>query len=788
MSGLTFRRRLYKYILPPLWLLLIFLSGGCSAVRHVPQGEYLVDDVDIDVTDNDELSSGELVNYLRQTPNHRVLGFLKLQLATYNMSGSDSTRWYNRWIRRLGQPPVIYDQNLTDASVYQLQQALVNKGYLDSEVVADTVRSDRKRKIKVNYIITTGKPHYISTLDFNIPDSTISAMVLADGHREVSIHPGDLLDRNNLEAERMRIVKLLRDSGYYAFNKEYITFSADTAAGAKDVNLTLNVRPPMSAGSVKHPLSHRRYYIRRVVYVTDYDPGTSVSQDMARDSVDYRGITVIYNPDDRYLRPSVLEHANYIRPGALYDESDIDRTYQALGRLGILRYVNVDMRPAGTLDGHPCMDAYVLLTRGKKQGVSLELEGTNSEGDFGFGVGLTYQHRNLAHGAEVLSAKFRTSYESLSGNFSGLINKRYMEYAGELGITFPKFEFPFLSYDFKKRIKASTEFSVSFNYQERPEYTRIIAGAGWKYHWANPRNTLRHRFDMLDINYVYLPRSTIDFINQIAPSNPLLRYSYEDHFIMRIGYSYYRTNKRQASAATAPTTHRSYQPSVFTLRANVETAGNMLYALSSLLGQKRHDGAYMVFGIQYAQYAKFDGDYTFTRHFSPRTSLAVHTGIGVGVPYGNSSMIPFEKRFYAGGANSVRGWGVRTLGPGSYDATNSVVDFINQCGDIRFDFSVEYRAKLFWLLEGALFVDAGNIWTIRDYPNQPGGKFRFDRFYKEIAAAYGCGLRMDFTYFLLRLDLGMKAYNPARNQVRFPLIDPKWGRDATIHFSVGYPF
>ena len=166
----------------------------------------------------------------------------------------------------------------------------------------------------------------------------------------------------------------------------------------------------------------------------------------------------------------------------------------------------------------------------------------------------------------------------------------------------------------------------------------------------------------------------------------------------------------------------------------------------------------------------------------------MHVGAGIAYPYGNSSMVPFEKRFYAGGANGVRGWGVRTLGPGAYDAKNSVTDFINQCGDIRLDLSIEYRAKLFWVLEGALFVDAGNIWTIKDYPNQPGGQFKFDKFYKQIAAAYGLGLRMDFTYFLLRLDLGFKAYNPAMNQERWPIIHPRWGRDANFHFAVGYPF
>jgi outer membrane protein assembly factor BamA len=220
----------------------------------------------------------------------------------------------------------------------------------------------------------------------------------------------------------------------------------------------------------------------------------------------------------------------------------------------------------------------------------------------------------------------------------------------------------------------------------------------------------------------------------------------------------------------------------------VEEAGNLLYGISAAVGQHKHDDAYKICGIPYAQYVKGDIDYMLLHNFDTRSSVAFRAGAGIGIPYGNSSAIPFEKRFYSGGANSVRGWGVRTLGPGRYDARNSVTDFINQCGDIRIDLNAEYRVKLFWVLEGAAFIDAGNVWTIRDYENQPGGQFKFSSFWKELAWAYGLGLRMDFTYFLLRFDLGMKAYNPAMNQEAWPIIHPQWKRDATFHFSVGYPF
>lgn len=784
--------RLAKLAVLACTVIFLLAGVGCSTTKHVPDGKFLLDHVSIQVNDSTgkcDVGSSDLVNYLRQVPNHRVLGSMKLQLMTYSLSGRDSTKWYNRWLRRLGRPPVIYDDELTAASAHQLRQAMVNRGFMDVSVDVDTVRRDAKKKIDVRYTVTANEPHYISAIGYEIADTAVERLIMRDSTL-FTVRPGDLFDRNRLDEERVLITDRLRGNGYYAFNKEYITFIADTSAMSNDVTLTMQVRPPRRGADWRDNTKenmHRIYRIRDIYFVTDYRPGEGMENFNfhASDTVRYQDITILYGAD-HYLKPQVLYENCFIERGDIYRTAQFDRTYEALGRLGILKSVNISLRPAGDFDGCTWMDAYVLLTRGKKQGVTFELEGTNSEGDLGFGVGLTYQHRNLAKGSELLTAKLRTSYESLSGNLDGLINDRYTEYAGEVGITLPKFKAPLLSRNFKRKVRATSEFAVSFNYQERPEYTRIIAGAGWKYKWGDRQNSVRRTFDLVDINYVYLPQRTVDFLNQIAPTNPLLRYSYEDHFIMRMGFTYYNTNKR--IPATGVIRNTTLQPKIYTIRTAVESAGNLLYGISSAVGQHRSGGAYKIFGIQYAQYVKGEVDYMLARNFDSRSSLAFHVGFGVGVPYGNSRMLPFEKRFYAGGANGVRGWGVRTLGPGRYDSRNSVTDFINQCGDIRLDMNIEYRTKLFWVLEGAAFVDAGNVWTIHNYETQPGGMFRFNSFYKELAWAYGLGLRLDFTYFLLRFDLGMKAYNPALNQEAWPLIHPRWKRDSAFHFSVGYPF
>ena len=764
-------------------IVLVVMTTACSSTKHVPQGKFLLDKVKINVTDpHKDVEASQLANYLRQNANHRVLGGLKLQLALYNIAGRDSANWFNRWIKRVGTPPVIYDSALTVASADQLHMALSNRGFMNNVVTYQVEADSAKRKARVNYDITLGEPYFIRSIDYDIPDEDLRDIILADTAR-FTVHEGDLLNYNRLDEWRQNITENLRNHGYYAFNKEYITFMADTAAGSKAVDLTLNSRDPYRNDHMPYYTEHEPFYVRDVVYVTDYDPVEMHDAFWGADTVTlHSGIKIIEGPD-RYLRHDVLDECNHIEPGQLYNAEAITRTYRALGRLNILKQINIDVRPLGEVDGVLMVDAYVLLSPDKSQTVSVSLEGTNSEGDLGFGVGLDYEHRNIFKGAEVLSAKAKVSYESISGNLSGLINNNYSEYSTELGLTFPKFMFPFLKRSFKRKIQASTAFTVNFDYQARPEYTRIIAGGSWRYQWTERSRRMAHTLTLVDVSVISVPKYNEEFFKRIT--NPLLFYSYQDHLIMRMGYNFYRTNKAEMNVLQMG----RFQRNVFTIRANAETAGNLLYGLSHLTGQKADaDGSYKAMGIRYSQYFKADADYSFTHYFDHRQSVAFHVGAGVAVPYGNSDVLPFEKRFYSGGANSVRGWGVRTLGPGSYDSNNNLSKFIYQCGDIRFDVNLEYRAKLFWVVELGLFMDAGNIWTIKKYEDQPGGVFKFNKFYEQIAAAYGAGIRLDFKYFLVRVDMGMKAHNPASGQEHWPLLHPRFKRDSEFHFSVGYPF
>ncbi len=783
-----------RLLVPCLAIICIGLSG-CVSSRHVPEGGLLLDQVKIRVdstANGPQIDTQQMEAYLRQEPNHRMLWSIKFRLGFYNLSGNDTTKFWNRWVRRLGEPPVVYDSALTAESAEQLRKVLVNKGYLKAAVKADTIPNYSKRKVKVNYTLSPGEAYTIDSIAFDIADKGVDSLISSNLHH-MPVSAGAPLDRNLLEEQRQTIYDLLRNHGYFAFKKEDITFVADTTYGSTSADLTMKVSlPKTSSPEVAERMGIRPdfdlWHIRRVIAVTDYDPATDpdLGNLQARDTINYKGLEILYGAK-AYLRPKVIYENCFLSPGQLYTERSVDRTYQSLSRLQILKFINVRLVPAGRVGDTGLLDAYVLLTPGKPMTASLELEGTNSAGDLGVAVGLGFTHRNIGRGSETLSAKLTGSYEALSGDFSldNLIHNRYMEYGADFSLTFPRFVAPFLTERFKRNINASSGLNITINYQERPEYTRIISTAGWFYKWSNRRQTLRQTLTPIDVNYVYLPRSTYEFLDRIAPDNPLLRYSYEDHFIMRMGYNLYYTNRRQMLPG-----HKAALRDFFTLRANAEVAGNVLFGLSNLFEPERNftENPYKLFGIRYSQYVRFDGDWSYLKVVDWRNSVAFHIGGGIGIPYGNSTILPFEKRFYGGGANGVRGWAVRTLGPGSFPGVNSVSDFINQCGDIRLEFNAEYRAKLFWVLELGAFVDVGNIWTIRSYENQPGGVFRFNRFYEQFAGAYGLGLRMDFDYFLIRFDLGMKAFNPASGERRWPLVHPQWHRDSAFHFSIGYPF
>lgn len=727
----------------PLWCMVALLAA-CSATKFVPDESYLLEKVELKA-DTKKFNVASLEPYIRQKANSKWFSVFKIPLGTYALSGRDTTRWINRTLRKIGEEPVVYDTLQAQLSCNDLKLALQNMGYMNGEV--DLTTRAKGKRLTAIYTLHPGTPFFINSVRYDIQDSVIARMLDLGNPDRQELKAGDPFTVTRLEEERKRITRVLMDSGYYRFHKDFIQYGADSTAGQNQINLMLHLLPYCPNSGAPETL-HPRYSIRNVTFS---------SNDSAK----------------IHLRPRVLRRSTLIKTGDLFSATQLQRTYANFARMQAVRYTNIRFTeaPDTTL-----LDCDINISTNKPSSISFQPEGTNTAGDLGAAASVTYENRNLFRGSELLSIQLRAAYEAITG-LEGYQNKDYQEYGVETKLTFPRFVAPLLSRSFRRRSIATSELSLNWNLQNRPEFHRRVFSTAWRYHWNEPRHHISYRYDFFDINYVYMPwissRFKADYLDNVTSRNAILRYNYEDLFILKMGFGLAFNDGENA------------------LKVNVESAGNMLHAVSKMFRLPQNaDGKYTLVNIAYAQYVKFDVDFTRLFQFDERNSLAFHVGLGVAYPYGNSTILPFEKRYFSGGANSVRGWRVRELGPGTFKGTDGRIDFINQTGDMKLDMNLEYRTFLGWKLHGAVFVDAGNIWTLRNYADQPGGQFRFNSFYRQIALAYGLGLRLNFDYFILRFDLGMKAVNPAYETSRehYPLLYPNFKRDFAFHFAVGLPF
>lgn len=764
-----------------LFLLLLCVAvTGCRVAQHVAPGEAVVSRVNIRLN-HEATNDNQLKLAVMQKPYRRTFGFLPV--STWIWHPDTLTAWH-RLRGRLGTAPVKYDESRTHRTDLAMQRVMLQKGYLDASVRHQT--QIRKGKAYITYNITSGIPRSLSSISYVATDSTLQQIIDDDASQRLLV-AGQLLDRQCMENERQRITAMMRELGYWDFDKNNVSYLADTLQGSHEVDLTCVIRTKA-----------RPWRIRQVHFVTNYDMLSQSTGDNKVDgdglpvttrSMEWPGYDITYSGDQCYLRDRVLVRNSYVLPGILYSERAVRNTYAALSRLHILRYVNVRVEPVVESpnlapEEEGLLDCFIYLTPLSPRATQFEIDGTNTAGDLGFALGLSYQQRNAFRGSEAFTTHLKGSYEALSGNVENLVNKNYQEYAAEASIDFPQFLFPFMSDDRRRRIRASSLVKASFSRQSRPEYSRYVAQGGFGYTWSTQRYSARHSWDVVNLSYVYLPAQSEAFSQVVENLGPLIYSSYSSHFILGMDYTLHMGNNTLGTGRQQETTH-----DLWYLRLNPEIAGNALSAIcNTLYGPAADDERHQVFGQPFEQYARCDVDWSYSHYLTERSRLALHGAGGVAVPFGNSTVMPFEKRYYSGGANSVRGWSVRELGPGRYASQGSNYNYFNQCGDIRLDASIELRTRLVGGLESALFVDAGNVWTIREYENQVGGCFT-SQFYKQIASAWGVGIRLISDFMILRLDWGFKAYDPSSNaDEHWALPHPFRSRHNTLHFAVGYPF
>lgn len=759
-------RKLSTYIL----FLIVLLSGACKTTKFVNDGEYLLDNVSIK-TDTKDYSALDLKEYLRQTPNASVLGLFRMSLGIYNFAPKDTIKKWNRfWGRTFkswGEPPVIYDKILTQMSAQQLQRLYQNRGYINAKI--DTSLVFKSKKVKVTYTIHSNKPYklrnYKTMSNHPVFDS------IAQDSSKTLIQKGMNFDTDVFNAERERIATQMRNSGYYNFIKDFIVYSADSSLRRNQIDVKLDIKNNLKNSSTPiNWLVFRQFYIGKVIFVLNKTDITDSLSVLDKDTVSFRNYFLI-DSKKKFISLDALIHNSYIEPNTLYSDVAVERTYSALNSLAPVKYINISFKETEVPD---VLDTYIYIVPAKTVSVSAELEGTLTKGYLGGALQLGTVNKNKYKGAETLTVQGRLALEKQNLEWA-------KEVSGQVRLMFPKFLFPVGSYDFKRNVHANTEYTTNISYQNRPnEFTTTNLTGGINYSWTTAANKYHHQFELFNLSYVYFPKIDETFRTTYINAGIYNKYNYEDHFIMRLGYNGSFSNYNKLRPLRNYSTH-TY---------NVESAGNLLYLANAILGTKKEtDGFYKLFNVRYAQYVRGEYNTSFYQIFDKNNRLVYHAGLGAGLPFGNANIIPYERRFYSGGANSVRGWNESYLGPGVYQRIKSVRsrDY-NQVGDLKLDLNVEYRSKLFWVLEGALFFDAGNIWTIKNYDTeQLGGQFNVNSFYKQIAMSYGAGLRLDFSFFVFRFDMGVRLFDPVKTGNERWRTAPS-GEDFAFHVAIGYPF
>ncbi|MDR0799785.1 MAG: BamA/TamA family outer membrane protein [Dysgonamonadaceae bacterium] len=743
----------------------VFLMA-CSTTKRIPDGYYLLDQVKMEMTDKGA-DETVLLPYIQQQPNRSKLGIIIYQ------SVSNDSNWLKKTIRKMGEAPVIYNRSLMHLSVDELTMQLQNMGYLHAQVNALT--DSVGKKMMVTYKITNNEPYRIRRYGIDIPElkrrRTNNNRLLANRSRvpKPSLKTGNLFDMNLLEQERIRNNTRLRNQGYYASTLDNLHYLADTTLRSNQVDLSLILLD----SSLMIP-----YTVEKIKVLSGYDPIDKGNYKVS-DSIDYKGITIYYD-SLHFLRPSVIASKILVRPNDLFRERrgqstvDLFRAMNCVGRAD-LQYT------AGNYPDSTLLDCTIYLTPGNIHSLQLAVEGTNKAGDLGVALDVTYGHLNLFNGSETFNLNMRGAYEFVGFNSDNSeLDHSYYEWRLKPSLMFPTVHLPYLGALLHQNFNTQTQYSLGYDLQRRPEYIRNFFNFNWKIRWTGRKHNVVNSLSLLDVNYVNMPWVSAGFQDYLDNKvDSLTKYSYANVFTAGMNYSIIFTNANNGLLRQL----------LYTIRFGAETSGNALHALASAIHASQNaDGQYSVMGNPFAQYAKGDLDLAYTFRLDTRSSVAFHWGGGVAYPYRNSTILPFEKRYYAGGPNSVRGWSTRYLGPGSFNRGQDG-DPTTHVGDISLIGSAEYRYRWLSWFEPAVFVDAGNIWTIRDYPNQPGGYFQWNTFYKEIAIGAGAGLRFDWSFLILRFDFGWKVRDPAQEESeRWVLLKNRFWKDTRFYVAIGYPF
>jgi len=772
---------------------------SCRNTKQLVDKEFLLNKNSIKV-DNSKVNSEDLSSYIKQKPNRKILGLFRFHLTVYSIGNKGKENRIKKWMKNtIGEAPVILDTFLTDKSVKQMILYLNNKGYFTAKVSRSFVYNTRKKKVQVIYNVKAFEAYKVLQVNYEIEDQDIRSFVINDTNNSL-LKAGKNYDVDELQTERDRITKNLKENGYYEFSKEYITYRIDSSLNSVKLKITCKINQSKTKVRLANSDSiiitnHPRFLIQKIYIYPDYKTLQldTIKYDTIKVSIAQRKKSSI--PNTYYfivkenapikVKFKTLTQSVFIEPGQYFNIKDVDRTYKRLSDLRFYKFINITFNNSendSMIDGMKLLDCRIQLTRTATQSINYEFEGTNSSGDLGIAGNVVYQNKNFFKGAEIFSVKAKGALEvrRISGQKdpSDLIYAwlpfNTVETGLETGLDIPKFFVPIRAERFPKYFKPKTSIQAGLNYQKRPDYTRYITNVSFGYDWKENEKK-RHILNPVEINSVKIKLDPL-FEQSIAGLSERLKSGYKDHLTTALKYTFLFSNQLNNKS----------KKFVF-FRGSFEAAGNLLSAISKPLGfVKKDNDYYTVFGIRYAQYLRADADFRHFNKINKNTTFAYRTAFGIGFPYGNLPVMPFEKSFFVGGANDIRAWQIRTLGPGSFnDSLNSVLD---KTGDIMLEGNIEYRFGIYHFLQGAAFVDAGNVWLMYKNAKFKDGEFLLNNFYKQIAIGAGLGIRLDFSFFVFRIDAAAPLKNPVFPEGNRWQVKSLTFKDINLNLGIGYPF
>ena len=683
--------------------------------------------------------------------------------------------WRDWLTETVGEAPVIHDSLLTEKSASQMSIFLSKHGYFDNSVDFEVGVSRNGKKATVCYDVHPGQVYSVRKLEYEVNDPGIARRI--DFLKSTStLDSGQFFSVDAFDDERQRISDYLTNRGYFGFNKEFIRFKADSTIGNHQVDITLEFLNPQLVGEIQDTTAviyHPRYYIGDIFIDTSYD--LRDPDNTPTDTLEFEGLKILYR-GDLLIKPSLIAYTVYMDPGDLYQKDKAQKTYRRFNNLELFRSVSVQFEPQVDSDVN-LLDCYIRLTPLKKQFFSTQTRGTHSDGNLGVEANLNYTHRNVFHGAEQGNFSITSGFEAAQtltqtsqegdvpvdgGGVTQGLRLNTFEIGPELSLTYHNIFL--LDLDrFSRNSTPSSTLSLAYNYQSRPDYVRSLTEFRYDGKWVENLSKGRtYFFHLPELSVIKIEKSQSfqDLLDNI--NDDFLTNSYQDHLIISVlGLGAIFSNQQL-----------KHQRKRHYFNFNIEGAGVIPRALMKTFNAPTNDdGSYSIAGIQYAHYTRAEIDYRRYWNYDEKNTVATRLGAGVGKPWENLGALPFEKSFFSGGANSVRAWQARSLGPGSFRDTTALVTY-NNIGEVKLEGNIEYRFNVTPTFEGAIFIDAGNVWLLNPSAARPGAAWGRD-FYSEIAVGGGLGFRLDMDFFLIRLDLGMQLKDPAKIQGERWIWEPK---------------